>query len=188
MTYDLTATPGAPTKRGKGLLISGAVLLVLGILAVIVGVAAVGNTAKELADTQVGASQNAPTTITGPLDAATTYAVYEAAESGKGTVQVADVIVTNSAGDPATVTASTDSASVTGKDGKNYVEVATFTVGTSDTFAVEVGTQGAVVAVAPSVSSLSKGFALGTAAILGIVLGVVGVILLIVGAVQRSRS
>ncbi len=64
------------------------------------------------------------------MDAATTYAVSEAAQSGKGTV----------------------------------------------------------VAVAPLVSSLSKGLALGTAAILGILLGVVGVILLIVGALQRSRS
>ena len=47
---------------------------------------------------------------------------------------------------------------------------------------------GSLVAVAPSAATLSKGFALGTAAILGILLGIVGVILLIVGAVQRSRS
>lgn len=188
MTNDLTATPVSPPKRGKGLLITGAVLIVLGILAVILGIAAVGSTAKELADTQVGASQSAPTTITAPLDAATTYAIYEAADVGQGKVQAADITVTSSGGDPITVTQSTDSSSVTGKDGKNYVEAATFVVGTSDTFTVKVATEGSLVAVAPSAATLSKGFALGTAAILGILLGIVGIILLIVGAVRRASS
>ncbi len=188
MTNDLTATPTAPPKGGKGALITGAVLLVLGILATVLGVAVVGNCVegdhrhpgRRLADR--------PDHDHHPLDAATTYAVYEAADAGKGTVQAADVTVTNAAGDPVTVTKTTDSVSATGKDGKNYVEVANFTIGTSDTFTITVATQGAVVAVAPSLSTASKGTAFFAAIILGILLGIVGIILLIVGAVRRSSS
>ncbi len=184
MSNDLAATP---TKHGKGLLITGAVLLVLGILATVLGVAVVGNSVKAITDTQVGASQSAPTTITSPLDAATTYAVYEAADAGKGTVQVTDVATTSAGGDPVTVTETTDEVSATGKDGKNYVEVANFTIGTSDTFTITVATEGAVVAVAPS-STAAKGTAFFAAIILGILLGIVGIILLIIGAVRRSSS
>lgn len=187
MTNDISAAPVAPKKKGKGALVTGAVLLVLGILAVVLGVAVVGNTVKALADSQVGESQTAPTTISAPLEAATVYAVYEASD-GATKVKAADVTVTDSKGNPVTVEESSGTTSVSGKDGKTYAEVATFTIGTSDTFTVKVATEGSVVAVAPSVASASKGFAFFAAIIVGILLGIIGVILLIIGGIRRAAS
>lgn len=49
-------------------------------------------------------------------------------------------------GDPVTVTWTTDEVSTAGKDGKNHVEVANVTAGTSDTFTITVAAERAVVA------------------------------------------
>ena len=172
---------------GKGALIAGAVLLVLGIVATFLGVAVFGGTAKEIAGTTVSNPAATPAEIIGDLEAATTYAVYEETDSAT-TITPADVKVTAEDGTALTVGDPASSTVVTGDGGKKYTEVATFIVGTSGTFAVTVAKEGATVAVAPSVSVASQGFAWGAAAIVGVVLALIGIILLIVGAVQRSRA
>ncbi len=187
MTSNPTATSVTP-RRGKGALVTGVVLLVLGLLAIILGSVVTAGTVKELTSTQVGAAQTAPTTFTSQLNPATTYAVFEAADAGKSSVQVADVTVISSEGDAVTVKKTTDEVVVPGEGGQRFVEVATFDIGTSGEYEVKVATEGSSVAVAPAVSTTSKGVAWIGAVILGGLLAVLGVVLIIVGAVQRSSS
>ena len=59
MTYDLTGAPAAPPLRGKGTLITGVVLLILGLVAVIAGIALLAGTATSLLS-QIGTPQTAP--------------------------------------------------------------------------------------------------------------------------------
>lgn len=182
-----TNAAGAParTKRGKGALVTGAVLLVLGVILTFLGIAVPAGTAKEITATQLSAPKTAPAEWSADLAAATTYGVY--AEKGGVTVPASDVSVTASDGTALTVTSS-DTAEVKGDGGKTFVEVANVTIGTSGTFTIKVSTQGAVVAVAPSVATESKGFAFVAALFVGPLLCLIGVVLLIVGGVQRSRS
>jgi len=146
-----------------------------------------GGTAKEIAGTTVSSPAATPAEIIGDLQAATTYAVYEETDSAT-TITPADVKVTAEDGTALTVSGPASQTVVNGEGGTTFTEVATFIVGTSGTFAVAVAKPGATVAVAPSVSVASQGFAFGAVAIVGIVLSLVGVVLLIVGAVQRSRA
>ncbi len=185
MTNDRTAATAAPAKRGKGALITGAVLMVLGIAITFLGVAVPAGTAKEITGTQLSAPKTTPAEWTTSLAAATTYGVYE--EKGKATVPASDVTVTASDGTALTVKTS-DTAEVKGEGGKTFTEVANFTIGTSGTFTIKVATKDAVVAVAPSVATESKGFAFIVGLVVGPLLGLIGLILLIVGFVQRSKS
>ena len=172
---------------GKGALIAGAVLLVLGVIATALGIAVFGGTATETANTTISSSAATPAEITGNLAAATTYAVYEKTGSTT-TITPADVVVTESEGIELAVSSPASDAVTTDEAGATYTEVATFDIGTSGTYTVKVAKEGATVAVAPSLSVESQGFAWGAAPIIGIGLGVIGIILLIVGAVQRSRA
>jgi hypothetical protein len=81
-----------------------------------------------------------------------------------------------------------DAAEVKGEGGQTFTEVANFTIGTSGSFTIKVATEGAVVAVAPSVATEAKGFAWIVGVVVGPLLGLVGLIVLIVGFVQRSKS
>ncbi len=60
MTYDLTGAPTPPPLRGKGTLITGVVLLLLGLLLVIIGIVATATAASGLIG-QIGSPQTAPT-------------------------------------------------------------------------------------------------------------------------------
>jgi len=179
------STAGAAPKRGKGALITGAVLLVLGVILTFLGIAVPGGTAKEISATQLTAPKTAPAEWATDLAANTTYGLY--AEKGGTTVPASDVTVTAADGTALTVKAS-DTAEVKGDGGKTFTEVANWTIGTSGKFTVKVATTGAVVAVAPSIATEAKGFAFVAAAFVGPLLGLIGIILLIVGGVQRSRS
>lgn len=179
-----TPTSAAP-RRGKALLITGIVLLVIGAAATFLGIAVPAGTAKEISSLQVSAAATTPTTLNVPLDAATTYAVYQA--SGTGPITADDVTVTSADGTALTVKQA-DKATVTGEGGTEFTEVATFNIGTSGTFAINVAGKEAVVAVAPSASTIGKGAAWIVALFVGPVLALVGLIMVIVGAVRRSKS
>lgn len=185
MSSNVSGAPAPTPKRGKGSLITGAVLLVLGAILTFLGVAVPGGTAKEIANTQLSAPKTAPAEWTTDLKANTTYAVY--AEKGKATVKASDVSVAAADGTALTVKPS-DSVEVKGEGGNTYTEVANWTIGTSGKFTIKVSTQDAVVAVAPSIATESKGFGFLAALVGGPLLALIGVILLIVGGVQRSRS
>ena len=94
----------ASPAKGKGAVVTGAVLLVLGIVLGVLGVAVFGGTAKEIAGTTVAGTAAAPAEITADLKAATTYAVYEQTGSAT-TVKPADVTVTAEDGTELTVSA-----------------------------------------------------------------------------------
>jgi uncharacterized membrane protein len=184
MSSNVSGAAGTP-KRGKGAIITGVVLLVLGVILTFLGSAVPGGTAKEIANTQIAAPKTAPAEWTADLKAATTYGVY-AVKDGTA-VAVADVTVTASDGTALTVNKS-DSVEVTGDGGKTFTEVANFNVGTSGSFTIKVATTGAEVAVAPSIATESKGVAWVVALFVGPILALIGIVLLIVGLVQRSKS
>ena len=194
MTYDLTGAPAAPPLRGKGTLITGVVLLILGLVAVIAGIALLAGTATSLLS-QIGTPQTAPTSFTRQLDGGTTYAVYEATDGGSGTtedpflgdVQATDITVKGPNGD-VPVTSTGDQVNTVGDGKQLFAEVATFNPPTTGSYTIDISTTGSLVAVAPSLSSVGKA-AIWLALIgLGGLLAVIGIILLIVGAVQRSSS
>ncbi|MGE4114146.1 MAG: hypothetical protein AB7G36_08245 [Candidatus Nanopelagicales bacterium] len=184
MSSNVSGATGAP-KRGKGAVLTGVLLLVLGAVLTFLGIAVPGGTAKEIANTQIGAPQTAPAEWTADLAAATTYGVY-AVKDGTA-VPVADVTVTAADGTKLTVNTS-DSVEVKGEGGKTFTEVANFNVGTSGSFTIKVATTGAEVAVAPSIATESKALAWVVALFVGPILALIGIVLVIVGLVQRSKS
>jgi hypothetical protein len=175
-----------PKLRGKGTLITGTVLLVLGLAVIVVSIVMTAGAATSLV-TQIGAAQTAPTTLNSQLNGGTTYAVYEVAQGGAATVQPADITVTGPSG-PVPVANSNATVTANGQGNQNFTEVATFTPPSTGSYAVAVATKGALVAVAPALSTAAKGVAWIAAIIPGVLFALIGVILLIVGAVQRSSS
>ena len=70
----LPPMPSVPPLRGKGTLVTGTVLLVLGLIGIVAGIILTANALSSLSD-KVGTAENTPTTITRNLDSGTTYAV-----------------------------------------------------------------------------------------------------------------
>lgn len=188
MTDSRTGASAVPALRGKGTLVMGAVLLALGLAAIILGIAVTAGTAKSLSGQQIGTPQTSPTTFTSELDSFRTYAVYEATDARSGNAQPGDITVTGPSGAVVTVTKTSDEVSVVGDGNKRYAEVAIFDSGTSGSYTVKVASEGSLVAVAPALSTAAKGLAWIVAVILGAVLALVGLVLIIVGVVRRSSS
>jgi hypothetical protein len=198
MTEQFGTPPSAvttPPKRGRGAIISGLVLLAVGIVLAIGGIVAFGASAASLLS-GLGTPQTTPVEIPKTLDGGTTYAVYEQASSGTGTssdpyigtIQPGDVTVQATDGTAVIVTDS-PSLSQTFSDGsKNYVVVATFDPPVSGQYVVTVKTDGATVIVAPSLTAVAK--ALPWLALIGVgaLLALAGLIVFIVGIVRRSSK
>ncbi len=196
MSQEWSSAPSAPApvrRRGKGAIITGAVLLALGVLLGIGGIIGVVGSATTLVQ-QFGDTYQTPNTFTQNLTAGTTYAVYEqttgtTSRPGVTTVTAADITVT--APDGSTVRLDPPSKSMTqafdGGDGV-MVAVAQFDPQVTGLYTVDVTTDGAVVTVAPSFSSIGKAFAWVGLIVLGGLLALAGLITLIVGLVQRSSS
>jgi hypothetical protein len=196
MAQEWSLTPqSAPVKpRGKGLLTSGIVLLILGLLGVVGGIigiaASAGNLVKEF-----GSPQSTPASITRTLDGGTTYAVYEASTGGTGSssdpltgnVILSDITVTGPAGS-VQVNDVGSSTQTYDANGKRFGAVATFDPPTTGSYTIDVSTEGSVVVVAPSFTSLGKIAIWVVLILLAVVLGLLGLILLIVGLVKRSKS
>jgi hypothetical protein len=102
-------------------------------------------------------------------------------------VQTGDIRVTGPSG-PVTSSKTSGSVKTTGADNKIYAEVATFDPPTTGSYTIAVATNGPVVAVAPALSTAAKGVAWIVAVILGSVVALIGLILIIIGAVRRSSS
>jgi hypothetical protein len=184
-----------PRKRGKGAIITGLVLLAVGIVMAIGGIVAFGASAASLLS-GLGTSQTTPVEIPKTLEAGTTYAVYEQATSGTGSssdpyigsVQPGDVTVQATDGTAVIVTDS-PSLSQTFSDGsKNYVVVATFDPPVSGQYVVSVKTDGATVIVAPSLTAVAKALPWLALIGLGALLALAGLIVFIVGIVRRSSK
>jgi len=184
-----------PRKRGKGAIITGLVLLAVGIVMAIGGIVAFGASAASLLS-GLGTPQTTPVELPKTLDGGTTYAVYEQATSGTGTsgdpyigsIQPGDVTVQATDGTEVILT-DAPSLSQTFSDGsKNYVVVATFDPPVSGQYVVSVKTDGATIIVAPSLTSVAK--ALPWLALIGVgaLLALAGLIVFIIGIVRRSSK
>jgi hypothetical protein len=199
MSQDWSPTPAAaapPPVKGKGLIWSGVVLLVVGLVVFVVGIIGVVTSAVNLAS-GFEAPVTTPATVTRSIDAGTTFAVYERSSlAGSGTaedpllasVSPADVTVTGPGGaavavrDPGNLTQTFTSG------GGEFFAVALFDAPVTGTYEITVATEGARVIVGPSFTAFGRSVAWAAAIGLGALLGLVGLILLIVGIVRRSSS
>ena len=198
MTQDwsLTPSPPAPPKpKGKGFVVTGAILLVLGIVLGIIGIAgAVGAAAKFVND--LGAVATAPATITRDLTAGTTYAVYVEATGGTGSnddpftsdVSSSDITVKGPDGSDVAVNDMGSSAQTVDTNGSTYGALVTFTARTTGQYTIDVAGSGAHVLVAPDALAIGKSFAVVAFIPVGVLVGLLGLVLLIVGLVRRSSS
>lgn len=186
--------PQAP-PRGRGAIVSGVVLLVVGAVLLIAGIVGFATSASGLVS-GLGSTRTTPTTFAQTLDAGTTYAVYERASSGSGTtddpylgnVGPGDVTVTAPDGTAVPVADSPGlSRTVSGSYG-TYVVVATFDPPVSGTYDITISTEGSTVVVAPSLTSIGRILPWVALAGLGVLLGLVGGVVVIVGIVLRSSS
>jgi hypothetical protein len=200
MSQDWSLTPAAatpPPVKGKGLIWTGAVLLVVGIVLIVAGIVGVVASAASLIS-GFGSPVTTPTSVTRTLDSGTTYAVYERSSlaSGAGTeddpllatVSPADITVTGPGGvvvpvkDPGALTQTFTNG------GAQYFAVATFDAPASGSYEIAIASEGAEVLIAPSLSAFGRSFAWIAAIGLGGLLALLGLVLLIVGLVRRSSS
>lgn len=187
MSYNPTGAPTAPPPRGKGMLITGAVLLAIGIIGIILGIVMTVNAATSLLS-KIGAPQTAPATFTSQLDGGSTYAIYEAtAGTGAATTVAPTAISVTGPSGAVAVSKTGGTVSVTDNN-QHFAEVAVFTPPATGSYTIAVAGNGTVVAMAPALSTAAKGFAWIVAVIVGGLFAVVGLILLIIGAVRRSSS
>jgi hypothetical protein len=188
-------TTPTPARRGRGAIVTGLVLLAVGVVLAVVGIVGFGATASSLIS-GLGSPQTTPLELPKSLDAGTTYAVYELATSGSGAT--GDPFLGNIGPGDVTVTAP-DGSSVhvdeapsmtqTFKDGaKTYVVVATFDPQTSGSYVVSIATEGSTVIVAPSITAVAK--ALPWLGLIGFggLLVLAGIIVVIIGLVRRSSK
>jgi len=185
--------PAAPPKRGKGAIITGLVLLLVGVVMAIGGIAGFVSTASSLIS-GLGTPQTTPAQITRTLDGGTTYAVYELATSGTGTtadpylgnIAPGDITVMASDGTTVHVSESPSFSQTFSDNAKTYVVVATFDPPSTGTYVVDISTEGSTVLVAPSITAIGKALPWVGLLVLGVLLGIVGLVVLIVGLVRRS--
>ncbi len=193
--WSLTGQAAEPPKlKGKGALVTGTVLLLVGILMGVGGIIGVVSSASSLVSA-FGSPETTPTTITRTLDGGTTFVIYELATSGSGTssdpfdysVALEDITVTGPGGavdvDDPGLTSDTYTS-----NGDSFVGVAEFDVPTTGSYEVVITTEGATVVLAPAFSAFGKSLAWLALVGLGALLGLIGIILLIVGAIRRSSS
>jgi hypothetical protein len=200
MSQDWSLTPAAaapPPVKGKGMIWTGAVLLVVGMLLVVAGIIGVVASAASLIN-GFGSPVTTPTTVTRTLEAGTTYAVYERSSlvSGSGTledpllasVSPADITVTGPGGVVVPVKDPGQMTQTFTNGGKEYFAVATFDAPASGSYEITIAGEGAEVLVAPSFSAFGRSIAWVAAIGLGGLLALVGLVLLIIGLVRRASS
>jgi hypothetical protein len=200
MSQDWSLTPAAaapPQVKGKGMIWTGAVLLVVGMVLVVAGIIGVVASAASLIN-GFGSPVSTPTTVTRTLDGGTTYAVYERSSlvSGSGTledpllatVSPADITVTGPGGVVVPVKDPGQMTQTFTNGGKEYFAVATFDAPTTGSYEIAIASEGAEVLVAPSFSAFGRSVAWVAAIGLGGLLALVGLVLLIIGLVRRASS
>ncbi len=196
MAQDWSSTPAvAPKRKGKGAILTGVVLLVAGLLAVVGGIIGVASAASSLVS-EIGSPSATPTSFNRVLNAGTTYAIYEVTSSGSGTsgdpylgsVRTGDVTVTGPDGNSVVVREPGLTTQTTQSGSDTFLVVATFDPPTTGTYTVEVSTEGTTVALAPSLTALAGTLRWIGLIVVGVLLGVIGLIVLIVGIVRRSSS
>ena len=193
--WSLTEPAPQPTPAGKGAIVSGLVVLLVGVVLVIAGIVGSISTVANLF-AGLGPPRTTPTEFTQTFDAGTTYAVYEQATSGSGTtgdpylgsVTPGDITVTAPDGSSVPVTEAPSFSQTYTNSSRTFVVVATFDPPVSGAYDVSVSTEGATVVVAPSITVLGRSLPWLALAGVGFVLGLAGIVVLVVGVVRRSSS
>jgi hypothetical protein len=193
--WSLTEPVPQPTPRGRGAIVTGLVVLLVGVAFVIAGVVGSVSSVASLIS-GLGSPRTTPTEFTQTLDAGTTYAVYEQATSGAGTsgdpyvgrVAPGDITVTAPDGSSVLVTEASSFSQTYTNNARTFVVVATFDPPVTGVYRVSVSTEGATVVVAPSITAFGRSLPWVALAGFGVLLGLVGIVVLIVGLVRRSSS
>ena len=186
--WSLTSGSQVPVKRkGKGAIVTGAVLmglaLVLGIVGV-VGIVSAGASAVSAFASPV----LSPAISSNQLEGGKNYVVYQMLDAGSTRLTGADITVTSPEGSTVAVTDITSSTDSYSSNGDTFVTVASFTAPVSGIYATTVAAPGELFVVGPGLSALT-GLALwGLLIGIATLLGVVGLVVLIVGVVRRSSS
>lgn len=194
MAQQWSLTEPAPSPRqGTGAIVTGVVLLLVGIVIAVAGFVGLVSTASRLIP-GLGTAHTTPAEFTQTFDAGTTYAVYETATSGSGTpddpylgnVAPGDIVVTASDGSTVVVTDAPSFAQTVTSGSRTYVVVATFDPPVTTDYVVSVTTEGSTVVVAPALTEVTRSLAWLAPLGIGALVGLIGVIVLIAGLVRRS--
>lgn len=176
-----------PNRRGRGLLWSGVVLTVLAIVLFIAGIVGIGRGVGQIAS---GTTEPAvtPAVFTAELTAGRGYTLYESPPFGSTPTLGPDgFAVTGADGAPVALDGMGPATQTIEIGGATFVAVAQFEASISGTYIVEAPQPGTTVLLGPSLSQLTGlglwGLAIGVA----VLVGLVGIVLLVVGAVLRSR-
>ncbi len=194
MAKELSLTPQAQQAklRGNGLIISGIVLLVLGLVLGVIGAISLSRGIGGVVNSfdSFARPATAPEPIVVALDGGGTYQVYELARSSSLTsIGPSDITVLGP--DASEVPVSEPSfpdQTIDDGSSQSFTAVAQFDAVRSGNYTVTVASDGVVFAVGPGFGQLA-GLGIGVIALLAaFFVGLVGLILLIVGLVQRSKS
>jgi hypothetical protein len=186
MSADSSVTTVSAAKRGRGLIITGVVLIVVafvvGILGTIVLVSAKDGFVGLLRETPI----STPASVERNLGTGI-YFVYQNVNDPQQ-IPVSDVAVTDSLGVMVDVYEPAAQETVTKGDIK-YVDVAGFKIAKAGQYRINIATQGANVIIGPSMGhafdQAVPGLAMGGLAAL---LFILGLVLLIIGIVKRARG
>ena len=183
MTYPTTQAP--PPAKPKGMLIAGIVLVVVSIVA-FVG-PTVWATTSIASTTDDAPAFEAPGTLTTTLEAGDHAIWTNSAYIGPGDVTITgpggEVTSTDAVGGDATASLS--------RDGTSFSPEVTFVAPTTGSYTVTFpeSSPSTDVVVGPPASAFSTAFAtIAIAFLAGSLIGLIGVIVLIVGLVRRSRA
>lgn len=189
MSQEWALTPGyeQPKRKGKGAIITGTVLLVLGIVLGIVGIVGIAATGAS-AVAAFAAPVTSPASSQNQLDAGKDYVVYQLLDATADRITAADVIVQAPDGSPVIVDDVTDATDSYTSGSETFVSVASFNAPVSGQYSTTVTVPGAIFVVGPGLSALGQVVVWGLLIGVATLLGIVGLVVLIVGLVRRSSS
>jgi len=189
--WSLTPQPyrgSQPKRRGRGLIWSGVVLLVLAVVLGLAGIVGVGRGVGDIASGSTEPSVT-PAVFTAELIAGRGYTLYEAPPSGAApTLGPDSFTVTGADGQAVPLEGMGTTAETIDIGGTTFVAVAQFDAGISGTYIVEAPQPGTTVLLGPSLSQLAGLGLWGLAIGIAVLLGFVGLVLLVIGLVLRASK
>ncbi|MGD9956622.1 MAG: DUF2510 domain-containing protein [Candidatus Nanopelagicales bacterium] len=189
MSQEWALTPGyeQPKRKGKGAIITGAVLMGLGLVLGIVGIAGITATGAS-AIAAFAAPVTAPGASLNQLDARKDYVVYQLLDATADRISAADVTVEAPDGSTVRLNDVVDVTDSYTSGSDTFVSVASFNAPVTGQYTTSVGVPGAVFVVGPGLSAIGQVVVWGLLIGLATILGIIGLVVLIVGLVRRSNS
>ena len=189
MSQEWALTPGyeQPKRKGKGAIITGAVLMGLGLVLGIVGIAGITATGAS-AIAAFAAPVTAPGSSLNQLDANKDYVVYQLLDATADPISAADVTVVAPDGSNVRLTDVVDATDSYTSGSDTFVSVASFNAPVTGQYTTTIGVPGAVFVVGPGLSAVGQVVVWGLLIGLATILGIIGLVVLIVGLVRRSNS